>query len=663
MKTYCKTNQLNISFHFDEILKDFVIVKFSTTENYIKYGALILDEINFQINAKSIVFEKGKSFYALFNIEDIKGIDLGKRIQSLNSGDNLVYDIIKTKSETEKIPQHLLAQLLINSISSPNHRRLTFNNLSGKLYVFNPRNFKISTKKDKEQIFKIIGLEFRISQSFLLELNVKTFTSLLLSKKMDFKNKSLSKYAKYTFVHSTKTLKRILGSDKITYENQYILKQESQNKSFIPFLEFKNLEDFNGSKIGVLKFILNTIDNRVSKYLKISFHNHLIEKTIRYNNSNSIIDLDFKVGLIDGIKDEDSQDKISILKESLKQYFPNISIIYSSRENVDYGSIKLIHNRAYYEKYGLKDPYSTNTSVQHITFQDFKSNSKASLKAVINELRIKRDIRNKKLSIIDWTEYNFQNNWIFGSKVDDSFYFLSVTPQGILTFDAFEPNLFNQSEYDILCNIFNEDSNVEFIIKDDIGNINSIKRTQKFSLPEFDIIFETLKQESKQIKLTKQQAIQYINGIFQDSLKKKKIIENIEITSQWTKTNLLDCFSNRNDKKIFVENVRNESGEILKSYLRDKTRYEILDSQLDIHFFNENNKQYYFVGIKGKGIQQQIARASIIREIKPVDDSKLLFEKLLPLMNIDFVKNGDLTVIPFPLKYLREWVKTLSLTT
>ena len=79
---------------------------------------------------------------------------------------------------------------------------------------------------------------------------------------------------------------------------------------------------------------------------------------------------------------------------------------------MNYGNIKLIHNKAYYEKYDLKDPYNENTSVQHITFQDFKDNSKASLKAVINELRIKNDIRNKKISITDWTEYNFQNDWI-----------------------------------------------------------------------------------------------------------------------------------------------------------------------------------------------------------------------------------------------------------
>lgn len=48
---------------------------------------------------------------------------------------------------------------------------------------------------------------------------------------------------------------------------------------------------------------------------------------------------------------------------------------------------------------------------------------------------------------------------------------------------------------------------------------------------------------------------------------------------------------------------------------------------------------------------------AVIREIEPGDDSNLIFDKLLPLMNVDFVKNGDLTVVPFPIKYLREWIK------
>ena len=73
--------------------------------------------------------------------------------------------------------------------------------------------------------------------------------------------------------------------------------------------------------------------------------------------------------------------------------------------------------------------------------------------------------------------------------------------------------------------------------------------------------------------------------------------------------------------------------------------------------FNENNSQYYFVGTIGNGMRWKINVAANIRKIEPFEDSDLMFEKMLPLMNVTFVHNGQLTVIPFPFKYLKEYLK------
>ena len=69
---YCKINTLKIDLKFANILNDFSIIQFSSTDDYIKYGALFLDEINLNLKTKSIVFEQGKSFYALFNKNDFE---------------------------------------------------------------------------------------------------------------------------------------------------------------------------------------------------------------------------------------------------------------------------------------------------------------------------------------------------------------------------------------------------------------------------------------------------------------------------------------------------------------------------------------------------------------------------------------------------------------
>ena len=59
-----------------------------------------------------------------------------------------------------------------------------------------------------------------------------------------------------------------------------------------------------------------------------------------------------------------------------------------------------------------------------------------------------------------------------------------------------------------------------------------------------------------------------------------------------------------------------------------------------------------------------IQRAANIREIRAVEGSKMLFEDIAPLLNVTFVRNGQLTVIPFPFKYLRESIsfKNMGLT-
>lgn len=658
---YCKTNKLSLDINSEQILNDFSVIKFSTSEKYIKYGALFLDDVNLNTQARSIVFEGGNSFYALYDKDSSINLDISKKIQSLNHSDSLLFKEINDKKELSIIPTHLLAQLLINSISTPKHKRLSFNNLTGKLFLFNANHFKVSRTRDKELIFKIVGIEFKINKDISLELNVKTFSNVLLSKKMDFSKRKFSDFPKYTFVYATNSLKRILGSDNKD-ENQFILKQTSKNgileKNNIPFLEFSDFESFKLSKIGILKDVLLTIENKLSNYLKISFKSNEINNIERFSNKFNIEDKKLSVNLIDSISDEDSLELINDLKTELNKVSPLSSVKVSSKESKHGYNIKLINNKKHYERYSLNDPYIASVKNQHITKQDFKLNSKASIKAILKELIIKNDIDNRNVSVFDWKSLNYKNDWIFGTKNEDGYYYIIIKPNGNLSFKQFIPDLFSQNEFNDLCNIFEYDTNIEFIIKDNQGNINAIKKTANYTLPEFDLIYDILIQESESIKLTRDESEKYIRAIFKEAGKLNIILTKLNSLNEWNKQSLLSCFSNRNDKKLFVDYIKSETGEILKSYLRDKTRYEILDSQLDIHQFNENNRFYYFVGIKGSGIQQQIPRASIIREIQIINESDFLFDKLLPLMNVEFVKNGELTVLPFPLKYLREWIRS-----
>ena len=73
--------------------------------------------------------------------------------------------------------------------------------------------------------------------------------------------------------------------------------------------------------------------------------------------------------------------------------------------------------------------------------------------------------------------------------------------------------------------------------------------------------------------------------------------------------------------------------------------------------FEIDEKNFFCVGRKDKNPSMSIPKAVNIREIQPYNGSQMLFDKLLPLMSVEFVRNKQLTVLPFPFKYLREWVE------
>ncbi len=67
----------------------------------------------------------------------------------------------------------------------------------------------------------------------------------------------------------------------------------------------------------------------------------------------------------------------------------------------------------------------------------------------------------------------------------------------------------------------------------------------------------------------------------------------------------------------------------------------------------DDDSFYYFVGSKNTA-KDRVPRACPIRRVTSVVEPfsrKFLFSMLA----VDFVRNGQYTVIPFPLKYLREY--------
>lgn len=85
-------------------------------------------------------------------------------------------------------------------------------------------------------------------------------------------------------------------------------------------------------------------------------------------------------------------------------------------------------------------------------------------------------------------------------------------------------------------------------------------------------------------------------------------------------------------------------------------RDKMLPGVTDIHSFELDGVYHYFVGAVGYTMRLSVQSAANIRKVIPVNGSELFFDRLLPLMEVLFVRNNQLTVLPFPFKYLREYI-------
>lgn len=71
-----------------------------------------------------------------------------------------------------------------------------------------------------------------------------------------------------------------------------------------------------------------------------------------------------------------------------------------------------------------------------------------------------------------------------------------------------------------------------------------------------------------------------------------------------------------------------------------------------------DGRRYYRVGMRGYGMQFGAThKASILREVISVDGSRSLADEMLPMLDVCMVRWGQPTVLPFPIKYLREWLE------
>lgn len=332
-----------------------------------------------------------------------------------------------------------------------------------------------------------------------------------------------------------------------------------------------------------------------------------------------------------------------------------------------------IHDKSFYSDSEV-DPHQESMEdyvVQHITVENFKHQSSAAVYNILKELVIKKDIAIGKITLVDWSQYGYKADWLFGVVVDGTYYFMTIHPDGSFKIEALKRNLFSMTEYDKYMDYFglNEENKNDYrgvigLVKDAEGNINLIKDTNMYSMPDYTAMGDVLKNVASEGRFPGKDVVTWLRLVMDTTDKIKVhaeldiVIPHIDVNAEYTKANVMGLFKGITTKKEVVRYVFENTGIMLYAYLRgEEERREYLSGNIDINYFDyDDTHAKYSVGEIGNGMKYTIERASVVREIQAVEGSKLIFKKVLPLMGVEFVRYGMLTVVPFPFKYLREYI-------
>ena len=696
------TNRINVTYNMENINADFDVFRVEkANKDYYKYN--ILDSAVYEFKAAAVQWTFGATALVLFRKGEVTEQQFKESIMK-------EYEDVKIQKidlfDSEQcsncfyFENRLLAQLLINSMRTPKHEAFMYNNLTGKLFYHDP-SWKHKDKLTGKVNF-IRFLEIVIDPGMYLNLEHKTF------KRYDRESNGL-----YVIDSKTGEFRKKLKTDTnvITYKEGSL----PHNHFRVDNFDITDITHFRKSKMGVMEQFLRDVNDNLSKYISIDIVER--EDAQQFDISNlekkGISELEYGemlqkkgVVIVDENDSEISKDIVAKLQEELEKYYHVKAAV--GNLSGDAYNIRIIHDGEYYAENEMHDPHSDNLKgyiVQHITeeaehFTNIKGSS-PDIKKIVQELIIKGDVRERMISIFDWKRLDSGKDWTFvlrkkiktkfGENVEhmnfgnkkafnyDNYYRLKIDGNGKMEFDAFcDSNQSETEEWNKICYAYDfvEDkhhgvqNHVEGLMYSNIDNIHAILLTREKTLPNISALMDTLIETDAKERVSKEILLKAINDF------ETEYIAAWEIISEW-KNKLsveTEMITKKSIKKIL--NMKSGTASKFNRFLHQKYgiwidgelrkgEFEYLyqiGNLLNIKYdYNENDYLdgrafVYYVGAKGNNKKTKYPNACCMRKVISLGET-LEYEEALPLMTVEFVRNSQFTVLPFPFKYLREYIE------
>lgn len=675
-------NQLDtVEINTNKILQDFDLFAIKVEADFYpnRESLLSVNKGDNEVSQKLIALDYyyssqdgSKTVYCLCRKDSLNSDQLKKALLKYS---NKIFNPQKlTQTETNKVPQKVLLQLFFNQIIDQNV--LEGSSLIGKLYLLGNL-----TSSNNGEVLNIN--EFSLDNDLVAKISTHCFSQIKIIAP-DYLSDKLKGRPRFKIDRRTKQIK-LAGRGWQNNENQnyYIKTPPVKNgkpatTKFLRFAKQNNYAIFVKSKSGMLYRLLDIFNQQFGQYFsplafkeievesrqleKENTAKKLQEKIRNFSKKHPITVID-----IDG----DNNNTVDYLVQKLQKL--NIKTV-----DLVNTSLKLAvdHNAEYYSEKKLGDPYQPAYNTQHITVENIENlpddSLNATLYSLIKELMIKNDLKMHRVSLVDKHQLPTQYSFFQKFKRDKN--------ETVLQFKFLLDNKFEIKEVGGSDNPFNdlldeEGKAIELIIKNEITHTYfKIEKTNRSTLPNtalYDDMTEFTNHE-KTPTLNKKDLLEATKEL--NDKKYDRFIELIESNKQeqYSASDVIGKLNEAQISKItqsklaviliekyyFVISVNSRN-----AWARD--RY--FNGLTDINYCQNKDSIYYNVGIIGNGMKRTITRGSIVRKISPInllndeDDlsSKDIFE-LINTMLVTFVKYNNLTVLPFPEKYLNEYYRLNS---
>ena len=625
-------NRFKTVFNYENIINDFYIYQISNIQykEYAKFFNQIKNEIK---EALSIIY-----------VDYIVYILTKKKVDVTKSELSIKRQNIKNLGEYQEF---IVFKLLVYATSTIKDKEVIFDS-DGIFYIVKP------SKRVYETV--LINIQRANEGEIFFKLNAKNF----IKKTKD--SKYVEKRVKYQEKNSF-----LIRVKKGENPKQYFVKQkkiDGYSRSSVDYLRTDWTKKYQTKFYTLIRFFRD-IDKNLKKYIfveldELSFENFQLERTQkkRIEEIDNLIKKKLsaeKYGLVieDFVQDNRSQKFIDEVRKEIESKYASIVTLEKLKHskssfNLSITKEKLKEDDPYHEIKLLPKP------TQNILLENLE-NTKIILPVLLKELVIKQDIFNKKISIPNYQKSKKMTFYYFEKNKGDYQIYKMIMENENIEFNEVEhsQNLFERDEKSYVQKIlFLSSQNYiepELIIENENGDVNFIYKTNYFAIPNIKHI------ENEYNELEKPYYKSYKNLLELDDIPSDRVNEYLEFLESIKEKNKVNLRTEVKKKKVknYLANKFNVN--LDKNLNRSRSKNTVLDVLTGIKYCKIDEKNaYYLVGTKE--IASSFSRTNIVREVEAIE-GELLLDDLLIMMDEYFVKNKELTVLPYPLKYLREFVE------